>query len=74
MNSYFIRLSFEDVPDVPLRRFLNDIPTSFVLYKEQVERLIATGRELLRHNADYQRLLAGLRAQLATAARASTAD
>jgi NTE family protein len=74
VGSYFIRLSFEDVPDVPLRRFLNDIPTSFVLDKEQVARLIATGRELLRHNADYQRLLAGLRAQLATAAPASTVD
>ena len=50
VNSYFIRLGFEDVPDVPLRRFLNDIPTSFALDKEQVARLIATGRELLRNN------------------------
>ncbi|MDM0109783.1 patatin-like phospholipase family protein [Variovorax sp. J22R24] len=62
VSSYFVRLSFEDVPDVPLRRFLNEIPTSFVLDKEQVARLIATGRELLRNNPDYQRLLAGLRA------------
>lgn len=50
------------MPDVPLRRFLNEIPTSFVLDKEQVARLIATGRELLRNNPDYQRLLVGLRA------------
>jgi NTE family protein len=63
VNSYFIRLSFEDVPDPPLRRFLNRIPTSFVLDKEQVAQLIATGRELLRNNPDFQRLLAGLRAQ-----------
>ncbi len=44
MTSYFVRLSFEDVPDLPLRRFLNRIPTSFALDKEQVERLIATRR------------------------------
>ncbi|MDN8614396.1 patatin-like phospholipase family protein [Variovorax ginsengisoli] len=68
VTSYFVRLSFEDVPNLPLRRFLNRIPTSFALDKEQVERLIATGRELLRSNPEYQRLLAGLRAQ-ATEAR-----
>lgn len=73
VNSYFIRLSFEDVPDLPLRRFLNEIPTSFVLDKEQVARLIATGRELLRNNPDYQRLLAGLRAQAETAVPATAA-
>lgn len=63
VSAYFIRLSFEDVPDLLLRRFLNKIPTSFVLDKEQVAQLIATGRALLRNNPDYQRLLAGLRAQ-----------
>lgn len=63
VSSYFIRLSFEDVPDVQMRRFLNEIPTSFVLDKEQVARLIATGRELLRNNPDYQRLLTSLHAQ-----------
>jgi hypothetical protein len=59
-------LSFEDVPDVRLRRFLNEIPTSFVLDKEQVARLIATGRELLRNNPDYRRLLASLRTPAGT--------
>lgn len=73
VNSYFIRLSFEDVPDLPLRRFLNEIPTSFVLDKEQVAQLIATGRELLRNNPDYQRLLTGLRAQADAAGPATAA-
>lgn len=73
VSSYFIQLSFEDVPDPPLRRFLNEIPTSFVLDKEQVARLIATGRELLRNNPDYQRLLAGLRAQAESAVPAAAA-
>ena len=41
--------------------FFDGIPTSFVLDDEQVDRLIAVGRELLRNNPDYQRFLAGLR-------------
>ena len=57
---YFIRLSFESVPDGPLRRFLNEIPTSFALSDEQVDRLIATGRALLRENPDFQRLVRSL--------------
>jgi NTE family protein len=64
---YFIPLSFEDVPDAPPRRWLNEIPTSFVLKAEQVDRLIATGRELLRNNPEFQRLLASLRDAAASA-------
>jgi NTE family protein len=66
VSSYFIELSFEDVPDLPLRRFLNEIPTTFVLGREQVARLIAAGRELLRNNPDYQRLLESLHAKHGT--------
>ena len=73
VSQYFIRLSFEDVPEGPLRRFLNDIPTSFVLDNEQVDRLIAIGRELLRNNAEYRRLLASLQAQSGSAVPASAA-
>jgi NTE family protein len=61
VTSYFIRLSFEDVPDGPLRRFLNEIPTSFTLSADQVDRLIAAGRSLLRENPEFQRLLVSLR-------------
>lgn len=60
VTQYFIRLSFKNVPDEPLRRFLNEIPTSFALSDEQVDKLIATGRELLRSNAEFRRLLASL--------------
>ena len=48
------------MPDGPLRRFLNEIPTSFALSADQVDQLIATGRELLRTHPDYQRLVASL--------------
>jgi NTE family protein len=60
VTQYFIRLSFQEVPDGPLRRFLNEVPTSLALDDVQIDRLIATGRELLRNNADFQRLLASL--------------
>jgi len=60
VSPYFIRLSFESVPDGPLRRFLNEIPTSFALSDEQVDRLIDTGRTLLRENPDFQRLVRSL--------------
>jgi NTE family protein len=65
-QGYFIRLSFEDVPDLPLRRFLNEIPTSLALSTEQVDQLIAAGRALLRTNAEFRRLVASLDGKLAT--------
>jgi len=34
------------------RHRLNEIPTSFALDDEQADRLITTGRELLRNNVD----------------------
>jgi len=73
VSQYFIQLSFEDVPDPPLRRWLNEIPTAFVLEADQVERLIATGRQLLRNNPEFQRLLASLRDAAAPAPPKSAA-
>ena len=66
VQTYFIRLSFEDVPDLPLRRFLNEIPTSLALTSEQVDQLIAAGRALLRTNAEFRLLVASLDGRLAT--------
>lgn len=60
VTPYFIRLSFAEVADEPLRRFLNEIPTSFALSDDQVDKLISAGRELLRNSAEFQRLLASL--------------
>jgi NTE family protein len=60
VRPYFIRVSFRDIEEPKLRLFFNRIPTSFSLSDEQVHRLIAAGRELLRNNPDYQRLVAEL--------------
>jgi NTE family protein len=73
VSSYFIRLSFQDVPEGPLRRFLNEIPTSFALDAGQVDRLIVTGRELLRNNPEFKRLLASLADPAAAAGHAPIA-
>ncbi len=66
VQSYFVRLSFDDVPDLPLRRFLNEVPTSLALSEQQVDELIAAGRALLRTNAEFRRLVASLDGRLAT--------
>ena len=66
VQPFFVRLSFHDVPDLPLRRFLNEIPTSLALSGEQVDTLIAAGRTLLRDNLQFRALVASLDGQLAT--------
>jgi NTE family protein len=58
VRPYFIELSFEELKQPEVRAFFNMIPTSFKLSDEQVDRLIAVGRQLLRENPDFQRLLA----------------
>ena len=58
VTSYFIRVGFRDVENPEHRRFFNQIPTSFSLTGEQVDRLIAAGRGLLRDNPEFQRFLA----------------
>jgi NTE family protein len=60
VEHHFIRLGFSDVEEPESFKILNLIPTSFGLSDEQVERLIETGREILRNNEEFQRLLAEL--------------
>jgi NTE family protein len=60
VTPYFIQIGFRDVRQPELLRFFNQVPTSFSLSDEQVDRLIAAGRRLLRDNPDFQRLVAGL--------------
>lgn len=57
---YFIEVDVSVIQDPEERRFINKIPTSFSLEKEQVDKLIDTSRRLLRENPEYQKLLIGL--------------
>ena len=48
-------------PSNPLERaYLNSLPTSFRLHKEQVDRLIAAGRDTLRTSPEFEALLQAL--------------
>jgi len=60
VEAYFVRLGFKQIADAKERKFLNSVPTSFKLSEEQVARVSAAGRQLLRENADFQRLLKSL--------------
>ena len=60
VTPYFVQLGFGDIEQPEARRFFNQIPTSFKLSEEQVNRLIEAGHDLLRNNPDYQRLLVDL--------------
>jgi len=59
-TAYNVRVELMDILHPDDRSFFNQIPTSFSLSDEQVDRLIEAGRELLRNNPNYQRLLADL--------------
>jgi NTE family protein len=60
VTPYFIQIGFGDIKDPEAKQFFNQIPTTFSLTEEQVDRLIAAGGELLRNNPEYQRFLADL--------------
>ena len=58
---YFIKLDFQDITQPQRRKFFNRIPTSFSLNDEQVDKLIEAGRELLKADPEFRRLLEDLR-------------
>lgn len=60
VKPHFIQLAFDDIAQRKRIAFFNRIPTSFKLSDEQVDSLIAAGRELLRTNPEFQSLLADL--------------
>jgi NTE family protein len=57
VDFHFIEVNFSEHPDLAERDYLKRLPTSFVLPDEAVDRLIAAGRQILRNNREYQRLL-----------------
>ena len=60
VESYFVDIDFKNVQQAERKRFLNQIPTSFSLQEEQVDELIAVGRELLLSNQEFQRFIRDL--------------
>jgi NTE family protein len=60
VTPYYLQVGFRDISDPRARRFFNRVPTSFSLSDEQVDKLIATGRDLLRNHPGYRQLVADL--------------
>jgi NTE family protein len=57
VEPYFIQIRLKDIQPPDLAHFFNQIPTSFSLSDEQVDRLIEAGHDLLRGNPEFQRFL-----------------
>jgi NTE family protein len=63
VEAYFILLSFSAIDDPQQLDYFNQIPTSFELTDEQVDRLVDVGGELLRNNPEFRRLIADLKSE-----------
>jgi NTE family protein len=54
---YVIEVSFEALKDKSERDYLNQLPTSFVLSDEEVDRLRAAAATIILHSPDFQQVL-----------------
>jgi NTE family protein len=57
IDLYVIDVSFEALKDPAERDYLNNLPTSFVLPPEAVDRLRAAAAKIIRESPDFKRLL-----------------
>jgi NTE family protein len=60
VTPHLIHVTFRDIQDPVQRLFFNRIPTDFALTSGQVDTLIEAGRQLLRNNPEFRRLLSDL--------------
>ena len=57
---FLIDVAFDAIADPAERRYFTDLPTTFSLSDEQVDRLREVGGKLLRESPEYKRLLCSL--------------
>ena len=62
IETYFVKIDFSSLADPGDKLFFNQIPTSYSLREDQVDRLLVAGRKLLQGNSDFQRLIQDLSA------------
>lgn len=62
---YVIEVNFEDVRDDRIRQILLGLGTNYHLPPDHVDQVIAAGRELLRNDPEFQRLLQDVRKEQA---------
>ena len=61
VKPYFIELKFENIHDVKVRRFFNNVATSLALPEAEVDLLCKGGRQLLQQSTEYNKLLLDLK-------------
>ncbi len=59
-STHLIEVSFEAIADPTERNFFNNVPTSFKLDEDTVDRLTEAGRRLLRDSKEFQALLTAI--------------
>jgi NTE family protein len=57
MDLYIIHVAFEDLKDKAERDYFNQLPTSFVLPADAVDRLRAAAGTIILDSPDFQQLL-----------------
>ena len=57
VSGHVVEVSFDHVHDAEVRAYLQRLPTSFSLSDEQVDRLIAAARTVLRESGQFQAVL-----------------
>jgi NTE family protein len=57
ITTHTLDVSFENLADPKEREYLQNLPTSFVLPPEDVDRLRAAAGQLLRQSQDFQAFL-----------------
>ena len=57
LSFHFVEVSFNKLDDEKEREFLNKISTNYNLTDEEVDRLIAAARKVLRESKDFQGFL-----------------
>ncbi len=60
LEVYVINVSFAELKDAAERAYLNELPTSFVLPSEAVDRLRAAAGRIVLESPDFQRYLKAL--------------
>lgn len=57
---YVINVAFSELQDPDERAYLNNLPTSFVLAPEQVDRLRSSAKAIILNSTEFQRLMRDL--------------
>ena len=60
IEPFVVDIDFDAIPDPKRKKDLLNLPTSFKLSKEQVQKVIDAGGELLKADPEYKALLDGL--------------